>query len=100
MRVAGAAVELGVTDTELGLAPELLPRLFEPFTQAEAGTDLSRGALGLGLALVRGLVELHGGCVEAKSPGLGRGATFTVTLPAEGRWPRGRRPSWRLGACW
>ena len=77
---AGRAV-LSVSDTGAGIEPAVLPRLFEPFSQAEQGLDRQRGGLGLGLAVVRGLVELHGGEVTAASAGPGRGATFTVRLP-------------------
>lgn len=70
-----------VTDDGRGIEAELMPRLFEPFTQADTTLDRSKGGLGLGLALVKGLVELHGGCVDAASEGLDRGATFTLTLP-------------------
>jgi signal transduction histidine kinase len=74
---------LSVSDTGIGVAPELLPRLFETFTQADAGLDRARGGLGLGLALVRRLVELHDGQVEARSEGVGRGAEFIIRLPLE-----------------
>lgn len=70
-----------VVDTGAGLAPELLPRLFEPFTQADRTLDRSKGGLGLGLALVKGLVEGHGGEVTAHSAGPGEGAAFSVCLP-------------------
>ena len=70
-----------VRDTGIGLSQELLPRVFEPFTQAETTLDRARGGLGLGLALVKGLVELHGGSVEVESAGPGQGAEFTVRLP-------------------
>jgi two-component system CheB/CheR fusion protein len=70
-----------VRDTGAGIAPEMLPRLFEPFTQADTTLDRSKGGLGLGLALARGLVEQHGGTVSVASEGLGRGAEFTVRLP-------------------
>jgi two-component system CheB/CheR fusion protein len=72
-----------VLDTGRGIAPEVLPRLFEPFTQADATLDRKMGGLGLGLALVRGLVEMHGGSVSAASGGLGKGASFTIRLPIE-----------------
>ncbi|MBI5545393.1 MAG: PocR ligand-binding domain-containing protein [Deltaproteobacteria bacterium] len=70
-----------VSDTGVGLPPELLGRLFLPFMQADATLDRSKGGLGLGLALVKGLVELHGGGVCARSDGPGRGAEFVVRLP-------------------
>ncbi len=79
----GPMVALRVRDSGLGIAPEMLGRLFEPFTQAPQGLDRSRGGLGLGLALVKGLVELHGGTVEAASDGQGKGAEFTIRLPRE-----------------
>jgi signal transduction histidine kinase len=66
------------------IAPDLLDHLFEPFIQADPTLDRSKGGLGLGLALVRGLVELHGGTVSARSEGLGAGAELTVTLPLVG----------------
>jgi signal transduction histidine kinase len=73
--------ELCIVDTGEGIAPELLPRLFEPFWQGE-GRDGQRGrGLGLGLAIVRHLVELHGGTVAAHSQGIGTGALFRVTIP-------------------
>jgi PAS domain S-box-containing protein len=72
---------LEVSDTGIGLDPSLAPYLFEPFRQADSTLDRSRGGLGLGLALVRGLVELHGGTVTASSAGPGRGSTFAVCLP-------------------
>ena len=80
VREQGMAV-VRVRDTGIGLSQELLPRLFEPFTQAETTLDRARGGLGLGLALVKGLVELHGGSVEVESAGPGQGAEFTVRLP-------------------
>ncbi len=72
-----------VADTGVGMAPEMLARLFQPFMQADATLDRSRGGLGLGLALVKGLVELHGGTVSAHSEGLGKGAEFVVQLPLD-----------------
>ena len=72
---------LRVTDTGEGMSPELLARLFQPFSQADSSLDRSRGGLGLGLALVKGLVELHGGDVTAHSAGPGRGAELRVRLP-------------------
>src|SRR5687767_4987143 len=65
-------IELTMRDTGLGMEPAMLARLFESFAQADRTLDRSRGGLGLGLALVKGLVELHGGTVAASSPGLGK----------------------------
>jgi PAS domain S-box-containing protein len=81
-----------VADSGRGLAPEILPRLFEAFTQADTTLDRSQGGLGLGLALVKGLVEMHGGTIAAASAGVGRGATFTVTLPSAGQQPGATPP--------
>lgn len=72
---------LRVSDTGCGIAPEALDRIFDVFTQARGDTDRRRGGLGLGLALVRSLVELHGGTVTAWSPGENEGSEFVVTLP-------------------
>jgi PAS domain S-box-containing protein len=72
-----------VTDTGIGISPELLPRLFEPFVQADRSLDRTQGGLGLGLALVKGIIELHGGRVDVRSDGIGRGATFTVEIPLQ-----------------
>jgi signal transduction histidine kinase/ActR/RegA family two-component response regulator len=74
-------VVLTVTDTGVGIKGEFLPHVFERFRQAESSTNRSHGGLGLGLAIVRHLVELHGGSVAVESDGEGRGATFTVRLP-------------------
>ncbi|MBI2877652.1 MAG: HAMP domain-containing histidine kinase [Candidatus Tectomicrobia bacterium] len=70
-----------VRDTGMGIAPEMLPHLFEMFAQADPGPDRGRGGLGLGLALVKHLVEQHGGTVCAHSEGPGQGAEFTLQLP-------------------
>ncbi len=72
---------LSVTDDGIGMESSLVGRVFDLFTQAERTPDRSQGGLGLGLALARSLVELHGGSVSAASPGLGKGSTFTVRLP-------------------
>jgi CheY-like chemotaxis protein len=74
-------VEIVVSDTGQGISEEQLPHLFERFHQADSTSTRSHTGLGLGLALVRHLVELHGGKVTAQSPGEGQGATFTVELP-------------------
>jgi PAS domain S-box-containing protein len=73
-----------VRDTGMGIEPELLPRVFDAFSQADQSLDRTRGGLGLGLALVKGWVELHGGEVRAESAGAGQGASFTVVLPLAG----------------
>ncbi len=78
---AGDDVILTVRDNGEGIPDELLPRIFELFSQGERAPDRAEGGLGLGLALVRSLVELHGGKVKVESPGVGQGSTFTVTLP-------------------
>jgi PAS domain S-box-containing protein len=77
---SGRAV-VRVTDTGVGMAPETVVRLFRPFVQADRTLDRSQGGLGLGLALAKGLVELHGGEVAARSDGIGQGAEFVVRLP-------------------
>jgi signal transduction histidine kinase/ActR/RegA family two-component response regulator len=74
-------VEMTVSDTGKGIAPEFLPHVFDRFRQADATTTRAFGGLGLGLAIVRQLVELHGGTVRVDSAGVGLGATFTVSLP-------------------
>jgi two-component system CheB/CheR fusion protein len=79
-RYGGTAV-LTVKDDGAGIAEDMRPRLFTPFVQAPQTLDRSRGGLGLGLAMVKGIVELHGGTVAAESAGVGKGSTFTVRLP-------------------
>jgi signal transduction histidine kinase/DNA-binding response OmpR family regulator len=76
-----ARVELRVRDSGAGISPTFLPHLFERFRQGDGGTTRPHGGLGIGLAIVRHLVDLHGGSVRAESEGEGRGATFIVSLP-------------------
>jgi len=68
-------------DSGEGIAPDLLPQIFERFRQADSSSTRHHAGLGIGLAIVRDLVELHGGSVRAESPGVGKGTTFAVTLP-------------------
>jgi CheY-like chemotaxis protein len=77
----GEAV-LRVRDNGVGIAPEMLPQVFDMFRQVESSTDRSQGGLGIGLTLVRRLIAMHGGRVEARSAGLGKGSEFLVRLPA------------------
>ena len=77
----GLNATVTVSDTGQGIAPEFLPRVFDRFRQADSSTTRSFGGLGLGLAIVRHLVELHGGTVSAESPGVGKGATFSASFP-------------------
>jgi PAS domain S-box-containing protein len=81
VRVVDGSAVLEVKDDGPGIAPDLIGRVFDLFAQGDRGVDRSDGGLGIGLTLVRRLVEMHGGRVEAESEGLGRGATFRVTLP-------------------
>ncbi|SFC55136.1 hybrid sensor histidine kinase/response regulator [Massilia yuzhufengensis] len=79
--VHGDSLQVRVRDEGIGMDQDLTSRVFDLFTQAERSPDRSQGGLGLGLALVRNLVELHGGTVGCSSPGLGQGSTFTIELP-------------------
>jgi CheY-like chemotaxis protein len=78
---AERAFEITVQDNGIGMTEKTLRRVFDAFSQAENTLDRSQGGLGLGLALVKGLTELHGGTVKAESAGLGHGSSFTVSLP-------------------
>ncbi|XYH93885.1 CHASE3 domain-containing protein [Sorangium sp. So ce1128] len=80
----GEEGRVDVADTGRGIAPEFLPQVFDRFRQGDASSTRQHGGLGLGLSIVKTLVELHGGRVQAKSAGLGAGATFTVHLPLRG----------------
>jgi signal transduction histidine kinase/uncharacterized protein with PIN domain len=81
LRSARESVEIAVRDSGAGIRPDFLPYVFDRFRQAESTLTRSHGGLGLGLSIVRHLVEMHGGTVEAASDGEGKGATFTVRLP-------------------
>jgi CheY-like chemotaxis protein len=81
VQACASTVSITVTDNGSGIAPELLPYLFGLFSQGERTPDRSQGGLGLGLALVKNIMELHGGEVRAQSAGVGQGATFTLRLP-------------------
>src|SRR5678815_5016830 len=78
---AGGAVEVSVSDTGVGISKEFLPYVFDRFRQADSTTTRQHGGLGLGLAIARHLVEIHGGMISAESGGEGRGATLTIRLP-------------------
>jgi PAS domain S-box-containing protein len=81
---AGGHARMVVSDTGAGITPEFLPYVFDRFRQADSSTTRSHGGLGLGLAIVRNIVEQHGGTVTADSAGPGQGATFTVEIPMSG----------------
>jgi PAS domain S-box-containing protein len=78
----GHEVVCRIQDTGIGIFPPVLPKLFELFSQAAEGEGMRSGGIGVGLAMVRQIVELHGGTVQAKSPGLGKGSEFSFRLPA------------------
>lgn len=80
-QVVGNMVRIAVRDHGMGMAPELQPFIFDLFTQGLQSLDRAQGGLGIGLTLVRSLVEMHGGTVHAHSAGIGQGSTFTVLLP-------------------
>src|SRR5262249_7258726 len=83
LRRFNSQFEIAVADDGQGIDREFLPHVFDYFRQEDSGTSRQQGGLGLGLAIVRHIVELHGGTVHAASEGLGKGATFTVALPVE-----------------
>ncbi len=87
----GADLQLAVNDSGVGIAPEALPQVFDMFSQVEGSAGRSEGGLGIGLALTRGVVELHGGSVLARSAGRGHGSEFVITLPGA-VLPAGRAP--------
>jgi signal transduction histidine kinase len=77
----GGQAVVGIRDSGIGIAPDALPHIFDLFKQANEATPRSKSGLGIGLALVRKLVELHAGSVTAASDGIGQGSEFTVRLP-------------------
>jgi signal transduction histidine kinase len=83
MGYADSNVTVSVKDTGMGIRPDLMPRLFDPFVQGDSSSTRAYSGLGLGLAIVRRLVELHHGQIHAESGGPGQGATFSVSLPVK-----------------
>ncbi|NYE60310.1 signal transduction histidine kinase [Duganella sp. 1224] len=92
VRADGGNVKLTISDNGIGMSPELRSRVFELFAQADRNSDRSQGGLGLGLALVKSLVELHGGSVAVDSEGEQKGSTFTIILPGADRQPAAPQP--------
>jgi signal transduction histidine kinase len=98
----GSDVVVRVEDNGIGIPPDKLSTIFEMFTQVDPSLERSQGGLGIGLNLVRGLVEMHGGRVEAHSDGPGRGSAFVVRLPvllSPGRSPQGSEESGGPEGC-
>jgi CheY-like chemotaxis protein len=93
LRRAGSGVRIVVRDTGQGIEPDLLPYVFDRFKQSDSSTSRRFGGLGLGLSLVKHLVELHGGVVTAESPGKDQGTTVTVSLPVRAVWAPGQSVS-------
>ncbi|WP_394821685.1 ATP-binding protein [Pendulispora albinea] len=93
LRREGAIIELTVSDTGRGVEPEFLPYIFEPFRQADSSATRRVGGLGLGLAIAKQIVELHGGQVAATSAGAGQGTTFTAMFPVRAVVPMGAIPA-------
>ncbi|HEV2702952.1 MAG TPA: response regulator [Steroidobacteraceae bacterium] len=87
-RAIGHEYEISVTDTGRGISPQFLPRLFDRFSQQDSSANKSFAGLGIGLTIVKHLVELHGGMIKAHSPGEGHGSRFTVQLPITQELPR------------
>lgn len=94
LNVDGSHVSVEVADNGIGMQPELVNRVFDLFAQAERSSDRSTGGLGIGLAIVKNLVELHGGTVSCESAGLGKGSRFVVRLPlhVESKEPQAHHP--------
>ena len=87
---AGGEVAISIADNGIGIPREDLPRVFDMFAQVERALSRSSGGLGIGLSLVKGIVEMHGGSVTADSDGPGKGSTFTVRLRAAAEPARAR----------
>nr|WP_269129404.1 PAS domain-containing sensor histidine kinase [Ramlibacter alkalitolerans] len=94
----GDDMVLRVQDTGIGIAPEMLPRIFQIFTQESRASDLVPGGLGVGLAIVSQIAELHGGAAEARSGGSGKGSEFTLRIPRGGPTPASERAAGRPGS--
>src|SRR6185503_9743745 len=90
-------VVIRVKDSGVGIAPEHLPRIFDAFYQADRSLERSQGGLGIGLTLVRRLVEMHGGTVEAHSAGINQGSEFAIRLPVQIETGQSAQPHAREG---
>ena len=102
LRQLRTELQISVSDTGEGISPEFLPHVFNRFSQEDASTTRRHGGLGLGLALVRQLIELHGGTVTVESAGLNKGSTFAVTLPLPGvpaQFPEAETPHVPIGGA-
>jgi len=102
LRQLRTELQISVSDTGEGISPEFVPHVFNRFSQADASTTRRHGGLGLGLALVRQLIELHGGTVTVESAGLNKGSTFAVTLPLPGvpaQFPEAETPHVPIGGA-
>jgi signal transduction histidine kinase len=92
LRAVGEHADLRISDTGAGIAPELLPVVFEPFSQGDRSLARTGGGLGLGLSLARDIIELHGGTVRVESGGPGKGSTFIIRLPLHSAQAAGEKP--------
>ena len=98
LKYINGQAEIEVVDNGVGIAPEFLPFVFDRFRQANGSITRKHGGLGLGLAIVRSLVEMHGGTVGVESSGEGKGSTFKITLPSPSeKPPRGMLPMAETG---